>query len=171
MMHLKDYLICILVVLIIILGGAMQVDAADLSVSSGQATRIHSINHTHNGDSYSMKSAALRLKSNWEFSLVEHEYDIDDANFTTMSVGAAYHWVFKPVKWGFIDLGLGFRYAEKDRRIKWLMHKHLVADFSGSVGVEYKGLKLAYTLRHFSCPGSDTGMNLDEFTFTINYQF
>ena len=171
MLDYKDYIILIFTVFIIMLLCVIYVDAAEVSVSTGQDTVIHSINHTNGGDSYAMKEIALRLDSNWEFSLVNHEYSIQGIDdFNTVSFGIIKHWTWEH-KWLYADLGLGFRYAEKDKRIKWLRHKHLVADFSGSTGIQYKCLKFGYTLRHFSCPGSDTGMNIDELTLTFNYQF
>ena len=147
------------------------VNAADFSYNFGQDTCLHSISHTDSGDSYTMQEVAVKLESNFEFSLVNHEYNIRGIkSFDCVSFGIIYHWTWEH-KWIYADLGLGFRYAEKNKDIKWLMHKHLLADFSGSIGIKYKCLKLGYTLRHFSAPGSDTGMNLDQITLTVSIPF
>ena len=173
-MYSKSYfkiLSPLLVILFVLLGALCFAQAAEVTVSSGQDTCIHSINHTVDGDSYTMQEIAIRMDNNFEFSLVNHEYSIRGTrDFNCISFGIIKHWTWTH-KWIYADLGLGFRYAEKNKDIKWLMYKHLVADFSGSVGVKYKCLKLGYTLRHFSCPGSDTGMNLDQITLTLEVPF
>ena len=166
---LSRYYLCLISLILVLTCGV--VNAAEVSYSVGKATKLTRISHVDPGETYAMQEIAIRLDSNFEFSLVNHEYfirGIDD--FDCISFGIIYHWTWN-YKWLFADLGLGFRYAEKNRDIKWLMHKHLLADFSGSVGVKYKCLKLGYTLRHFSAPGSDTGMNLDQVTITMEVPF
>ena len=138
--------------------------AEEVSYSYGKDTFIHSINHTDSGDSYAMHEVAVRFDNNFEFSLINHEYNIHGIdNFDTVSFGIIQYWTYE-WEWFYTELGIGFRYAERNRNIKWLMHKHLLADFSGAVGIKYKNIKLAYKLRHFSAPGSDTGQNLDQIT-------
>ncbi len=172
MIQKRAFYIVLLISIVFWLGVlAVVADAAEVAINTGQDTVLHSINHTKPGDSYAIKEIAVRLDNNFEFSLVDHEYKIEGLrDFSCVSFGIIYHWTWES-KWLYADLGLGFRYAEKNRDIKWLMHKHLVADFSVGIGVKYKCLKLGYTLRHFSCPGSDTGMNLDQVTLTMEVKF
>ena len=144
--------------------------AAEYNISYGETTFIHSIAHTNNKDSYALAGFGVRFDNDFELSIVKHKYFVEGDHFDTVSFGVVKHWTLRRGIF-FTDLGLGLRYGEKDRRIKWLMHKHLLSDFSGAVGVELGDFKLSVGLRHFSCPGSDAGQNLDEITIMFRREF
>ncbi len=150
-----------------------EVYAAELTRSVGETTKIaKSIAHTKGTDKYAMETLGARFDNGYELSIVKHKYHVKGDHFSTVSFGLAKHWRLERSIF-FIDLGLGLRYTERDHRIKWLRYKHLMSDFSGAIGLKLWGDfgKASVGLRHFSCPGSDTGQNLDEITVTFNVPF
>ena len=162
--------IVVIVAALVFAGMMSQAEAVELNISRGSTTYIHSIAHTDGDNSYALRGFGVRFDNDFELSILQHKYFVDGDHFSTMSFGVIKHWTLKRGMF-FADLGLGLRYGEKDSRIKWLMHKHLLSDFSGAVGVELGDFSISVGLRHFSCPGSDTGQNLDEIKLLFRREF
>jgi len=145
----------------------------ELNISTGSTTKvIKRVAHTKGSDRYSIDAVGVRFENDFELSIIKHKYHVNSDHFSTVSIGLTKHWTLERGIF-FLDCGLGLRYTEKDRRIKWLVHKHLMSDFSGAIGLRLWGDfgKASIGLRHFSCPGSDTGMNVDEVMLTFNIPF
>lgn len=171
----KNWVLVMIFLLLIFAFGLVKSNkaaGAEIRVSTGQTTLLRSIAHTDSGDRYSINALGVRFDNNFELSIIEHEYHIrGERDFSTMSFGVVKHWTLERGIF-FLDGGLGLRYTEKDKRIKWLRHKSLMADFSGAIGLKLgEHFKASVGLRHFSCPGSDTGINVDEISIVFRRAF
>jgi len=148
--------------------------AADISVSYGKSTSIDFVKHPNVGESYSIKTLITQLKDDFPllFSISKHTYNIKGLkSFSTSSIGLQYvHTITRGIF--FTSFGIGGKFTETDKRNKWLANSHILADLSGSVGIRWKNLELAYVLRHLSAPWrDDQGLNYDIITFGFNFTF
>jgi len=162
----------ILLLLLLLLFGSCSMN--NMSIKYGQTTCINGLDHTKNGDKYSIITMTQQDK-NWEWNASNMMYEVKGKEFTTVSFGTKYH-IRKEVGWWFVDGGLGLRFTTVNRNNPFLADSPLLGDISLSTGIKKKFdnfiLELSYSLQHLSVPGrSDKGLNYDQIVLGIRIPF
>ncbi len=175
MKNVNIYIVIVVCFFVWLLCGTTAYSGEETTIATeyGRTTGIEGIAHTGDGESYSARRIGVQ-RDGWELSLVEIGCRTVEGNYKLKSIGVQRHWT-ATYKFLYADLGLGLRLSEKDKRTPWLCHKHLLSDFSGGFGAKmdfsFGSVQVGYTLRHFSAPGDDTGMNLDSLTLMFKGVF
>lgn len=169
----------LLVFILFILCTSCSYKAVSVNTGYGQPTNFDSVNHiSQNGDDYNIKTITvgdIKDYSEWEVNLSEHEYSINEDDFSCMSIGAKI-WFIKDFSWLSTGIGAGFRITEKDDRNIWFANSYLLGDISAKIGIKKRfndfDFQIFYTFQHLSVPWrDDRGINYDTIQVGITKHF